>query len=639
MPLFTDDIVAEFSDMDRYHLNIDRSDYVDSGQWVIGDEIPLENIVAAFRRYDELNYQSDQGVILPLHEENSAELTGEFIVYYKDDRFDDNTLLYQDSDEGGTEYVEIGDADQTYLGYRLRFWHPSYEPPSIPSYMSTETWAKRQMGPSREIESEATLCQEELVELIDDLSEFIAAERTNDASFERLSNAIAYARRNNHMKRILSGEKTLRFGSPIDSVVRSDTLELNQFQRAAAESSLRAKDVFCIHGPPGTGKTRTLVALIKKAVDRGSSVLVCAHSNQAVDNLLVGTSTSEEPDPTSLHGLALENDFTLQRIGRDHQIHPLVRENYMEPVSGYGNVVATTTNSAGRLKDHFGDPKVRFRYTVVDEASQATIPSTLIPAELSQRLILAGDHRQLPPYCSNEDMREENFHISLFEHLMNIYGDQIAITLQRQYRMNEKIASFPNQAFYDGSLEHGEQNQDWQLGDRIPLRGINVEREKKGENELEEDGRCSGSDSPDNEAEAEIVTAQVHRLLRDGVSADDIGVITPYNGQVGLIEQSLTQLDVPPRRIEVNTIDSFQGSEREAIIVSFVRSNPEGNSGFLEFPQEGPRRLNVALTRARKRCVLIGDWDTLATQYRHDSCASYYTDLYKHLVELDVLTG
>lgn len=638
MSLFTDDIVEEFSNVPRSCIEIDKNKCADSETWGAEEKVPVESITAAFRQYEELNYGPEQGIILPLHEESSAEVTGEFVIYYKGDRFDDNILRYRDTNEGDIEHVNIRDAGETYLGYRLRFWHPSYESPDIPSYTNKRTWKSRQVGPSQEIESEAELTQEDATELFHDLSDFIAAECTERVSYDRLSHALSYASGDRSMRPMLSGARPLRFGSPIDTVVQSEALELNQFQRTAAESALRAKDAFCIHGPPGTGKTRTLVALIKEIVDRSGTVLVCAHSNQAVDNLIIGTSTSEEPDSTSLHGLAQENDFTIQRIGREHQMNPIVRENYTKPVNGYGDVVATTTNSAGRLKWPSGEPKTRFSYTIVDEATQATIPSTLIPAELSHRLILAGDHKQLPPYCSSEDMREENFHISLFEHLLNIYGDQIAITLQRQYRMNERIATFPNRAFYDDRLQHGEENRDWQLGDRIPLRGINVERENKWENESDKDDQDE-EDSPGNESEAKIVKAQVHRLIEDGVSADDIGVITPYNGQVKLIEQELSQLDLPPRRIEVDTIDSFQGSEREAIIVSFVRSNPEGNSGFLEFSEEGPRRLNVALTRARKRCVLIGDWSTLAAQYRSESCASDYADLREHLDNMGVMIG
>ena len=143
-----------------------------------------------------------------------------------------------------------------------------------------------------------------------------------------------------------------------------------------------------------------------------------------------------------------------------------------------------------------------------------------------------------------------------------------------------------------------------------------------------------------NIEEAEAVAKQVKLLLQSDLDPEDIGIITAYSGQIGKIHSQLHQLEIDqPKRVTIDTVDSFQGGEREAIIVSFVRSNEKGHSGFLEFPEEGPRRLNVALTRARKRLVLIGDWDTLGTVAPHrspeESCAHHYANLAEHLNDED----
>jgi superfamily I DNA and/or RNA helicase len=240
---------------------------------------------------------------------------------------------------------------------------------------------------------------------------------------------------------------------------------------------------------------------------------------------------------------------------------------------------------------------------------------------------LAGDHKQLPPYCADESMQEEEMHISLFEYLLNRYGDEISVLLPTQYRMHEDIVEFPNDAFYDGQLETAERNRHWSVSDLKPLMGIDISGGEQ---------RETSGNSYFNQREAEAAAKQVKLLDQSGVDAEDIGVITAYTGQKRKIEGELRQIGIAnPHRVSVDTVDSFQGGEREAIIVSFVRSNDDGHSGFLEFPDEGPRRLNVALTRARKRLVLIGDWATLGTVAPHrtpaESCADLYAELASHI--------
>ncbi|MEF8824767.1 MAG: AAA domain-containing protein [Halapricum sp.] len=399
---------------------------------------------------------------------------------------------------------------------------------------------------------------------------------------------------------------------------------MNEYQELALLWADAADDVLCIHGPPGTGKTRTLTAYVRHAVSRGQSVLVTAHSNQAVDNLLVGDSTLDEPEPDTLHSMAQEEEISIARAG-SHSKDRVVGSHYVGESVSNADVVAATTSGASKFD------KNSFDVAVVDEATQASRPSTAIVLNCARKVVLAGDHKQLPPYCADESMLDEDMHISLFEYLLGRYDDEISVLLKKQYRMNEEIAAFPNEAFYSGELETAAQNAHWAIDDLKPLMGIDIAGDEK---------RDRVGNSIANEAEAEAVAKQVKLLAISGVASEDIGVISAYRGQVRELRKRVNELDIEDsHRVTIDTVDSFQGGEREAIVVSFVRSNSEGRSGFLEFPEEGWRRLNVAVTRSRKRLVLVGDWNTLGTVAPHrqpdESCAHVYANLAEHLRETD----
>jgi superfamily I DNA and/or RNA helicase len=453
---------------------------------------------------------------------------------------------------------------------------------------------------------------------------------------------------------LLAGHRELSFASPL-AVPFEPALDLNTYQERAAVAALRADDVFCIHGPPGTGKTRTLVAIVEHAVKRGQRVLVCAHSNQAVDNIVAGESTRSAVDPASLHNLVEgdgDSSVSMIRIGSSPRDITGLSSRYfgrmgdLETDFDETDVVATTTNSAAKLKPDFDS---RFDLVVVDEATQASGPATAVPFGWGHRLtsdddyprryglrtVLAGDHKQLPPFVADPEMRDQELHTSLFEHLLDVYDSDLAQTLHRQYRMHEDIAAFASQEFYDGKLEHGEDNRTATINDLSPLRGIDD----------------SGDEQADgtsfyNPTEASYVVAQVDRALRHDVVPSDIGVITGYSGQRAHIRNELrSEFDWEAGEgVDVETIDKFQGGQREVIIVSFVRSNDQSDSGFLEFPrEEGRKRLNVALTRAKKRLVLIGDWDTLAepAEFRdaNDSCAGTFARLREYLREQNAMVS
>lgn len=403
--------------------------------------------------------------------------------------------------------------------------------------------------------------------------------------------------------------------------------QLNQQQSEAVGRALGEPTLCCIHGPPGTGKTRTLTAAIKLAVARGDRVLACAHSNQAIDNLLSGASTVDEPEDSSLHAFVLdEREVTMARVGNNSE-DPVVHRYYQGIDFTGADVVGATTSAAAELDTD------SFDLVIVDEATQADQPATFIPFLRGDNLVLAGDHKQLPPFCSDETAREEDMHVSLFEHFQRIYGEQVSTQLVRQYRMHEDIASFPSTQFYDGRLEHGDENRTWQISDLNPVVGHHIQGMEQTRDETK---------SRYNPGEAELVAQQARLLQMHGVDSSDIGIITAYSAQISEIEKALQNEDIEnPHAIGLDTIDSFQGAEREAIIVSCVRSNDDHASGFLTFPDEGKRRLNVALTRAKKRLVVIGDFVTLGETSEHrsedESCAHVYQSLYDHLRDRDWL--
>jgi len=448
----------------------------------------------------------------------------------------------------------------------------------------------------------------------------VVGELLNVVPYDRQWDAIETIQADERKADVLAGRREVGFRDATEVDVR--TGDLNEFQARAATSALRAEDVFCIHGPPGTGKTRTLTKLIAEAARDHQRVLAVAHSNQAVDNLLVGTSTAEHTDPRSLHALAADDELSIARVGSNCD-HPVVAEHYVGEDHWQADVVGATMSAAHQFPDDL------FDLVVVDEATQATIPATLIPFSKGERAVLAGDHQQLPPYHSGEHHGEEEMEKSLFEHLLEVYGDGLKTTLGTQYRMHEAIAAFPNEQFYDGQLSHSSRNRSWTIGTLDPLVGIDVEGEEK----------RTPRESIYNPAEVDAVVAEIDRLLRHGVDPGEIGVITPYTGQVAKVRSALASHERGGlhHAVDVNTIDAFQGSESEVILVSFVRSNAAGNKGFLDFPNEGPRRLNVALTRAKKRLVLVGDWVTLTelpSATSPEDCATpVFQALYDHLLE------
>ncbi|HET7752642.1 MAG TPA: AAA domain-containing protein [Anaeromyxobacteraceae bacterium] len=428
--------------------------------------------------------------------------------------------------------------------------------------------------------------------------------------------------------------------------------DLNPEQARALDLADRGEDVALVHGPPGTGKTTVLVEVIRRAVERGEQVLATAPSNLAVDNLLerlvaagvdgvrVGhparllpsvvahaleVRTAEHESARIAAGLVAEA-VALRREARkrkqrrgpgrfseardaERQARALFAEAReledraeADVLSRAPVVLATLTSLdarslAGR----------RFPLAVIDEATQAVEPAVYLALLRAERVVLAGDHLQLPPTILSAEAQAGGLGVSLFERLVALHGDAVKVTLAEQHRMNERIMRFPSDALYGGALRAHPSVAAHAIDD-APLEVVDTSG-RGFEEETPE-----GSDSKRNPGEAELVAAEVERILAAGVPPSDAAVISPYDAQVQLVRQLLERhVDAG---LEVDTVDGFQGREKDAVVVSLVRANDSGDVGFLA----DVRRMNVALTRARRKLVVVGDGATVS---RHPFYAAF----------------
>jgi len=437
---------------------------------------------------------------------------------------------------------------------------------------------------------------------------------------------------------------------------------LNASQSEAVEFALSAGDVAIIHGPPGTGKTTTVVELIRQAAARGEKVLACAPSNLAVDNLLERLVRAGErairighparvlpelqehtldllvdahPDVALARKLLREADGLRDKAARFTRAKPLpgarqeMRQQARELVADARRIEAVVVehilNSAtvicatltGLDSGVLGDRT--FGLAVIDEAAQSIEPACWIPLLRAERLILAGDHCQLPPTIISSQAAKDGLAVSLMERLIRDLGGGIARRLTTQYRMHEAIMGFSSEEFYESSLVadssvSGHLLQDLPGVTAGPLTGSPlqfVDTAGAGyDEELEPDG-----ESRRNPAEAELVGKQIEGLLDAGLAPRDIAVIAPYAAQVRLMREQLAI-----EGLEIDTVDGFQGREKEAVVISLVRSNANGEIGFLG----DTRRMNVALTRARRKLIVIGDSATIAAHPFYERLLGYF---------------
>lgn len=468
---------------------------------------------------------------------------------------------------------------------------------------------------------------------------------------------------------------------------------LNDSQKEAIRFALSCREIALIHGPPGTGKTHTLVELILQLVKQNLRLLVCGPSNISVDNIVERLASHKVPmvrlgHPARLlpsvlnHSLdvltrtseaaALVQDVRTEMDAKQSSIRKTrnarerrqiytelkdLRQEYREREKGCVNnlvggskVVLATLHGAGGY--HVNGQE--FDVVIVDEASQALEAQCWVPLlwVKTGKLVLAGDHLQLPPTIKSSNSKDQKkavknekdakrqgkdedaekaggtliqgtrLETTLFDRLLALHGPGIKRMLTTQYRMHETIMRFPSDELYESKLVAADfvkerllKDLSYQVQDtedtREPLvfwdtQGGDFPEKIEDEGIIGKGGKGMGlGDSKSNEGEAALVKMHVGNLVRAGVKADDIAVVTPYNAQLALLGGMLKEA-YPG--IELGSVDGFQGREKEAVIVSTVRSNGEHEVGFLG----EKRRLNVAMTRPKRHLCVIGDSDTIS---------------------------
>ena len=450
---------------------------------------------------------------------------------------------------------------------------------------------------------------------------------------------------------------------------------LNPTQERAVNEVLLAKDVAIVHGPPGTGKTTTLVEAINETLMRESQVLVCAQSNMAVDWIsekLVdrGINVLRIGNPTRVNDKML--GFTYERRFESHPDYPQLwairkairelRSNRKKGSESFHQKMDRLRSRAAEIEirinaELFGEARViactlvgsahrllegmKFGTLFIDEAAQALEAACWIPMKRASRVILAGDHCQLPPTVKSIAALRAGLGKTLMERIAENKPEVVTL-LKIQYRMNEDIMRFSSDWFYGGQVESAPQIKYRSILDfDHPITWIDTSNEEnqitiEGEDAPEDSASTSSSVSAANQnsdlnfkeqfvgesfgrinkAEAELTLLTLaeyftkigkQRVLSESI---DVGIISPYRAQVQYLKKLIKKYEFfkPYRRlISVNTVDGFQGQERDVILISLVRSNDEGQIGFLK----DLRRMNVAMTRARMKLIILGNKDTM----------------------------
>jgi superfamily I DNA and/or RNA helicase len=477
-------------------------------------------------------------------------------------------------------------------------------------------------------------------------------------TFDRGDQALARLRRApsssalGFLRATLAGSREPRWSAAPPPLTPRDPA-LNDGQREIAAWALAARDLALIHGPPGTGKTRTLIEVIRQLAARGDRVLATAASNTAVDNLAerlgaagvdvvrlghparVSAAVEEHTLDARLRrhrdlalsrrlldeasalqrsaetrrargtldgaGLraALQEAASLRREARQHM------RQLQEAIVRHTTVLcATCAGADAALLDD-----IAFDWVVLDEATQAVDPVALVALSRAPRAVLAGDPHQLPPTVLDPEAARAGLATTFFERLMARFPGA-ARMLEEQYRMHAAIMRFPSHSKYGGRLHAAPvaaTHTMEQLGVAPdPLRPGPVHFiDSAGKGWAEERADAGRDPSLSNPGQAARVAAEVRRLLGRGLAAAQISVIATYRAQVGLLSELLAE--EVRAGLEIATVDGFQGRENEAVVVDLVRSNERGDIGFLA----DTRRMNVALTRARRLLLVVGDSATI----------------------------
>lgn len=509
----------------------------------------------------------------------------------------------------------------------------------------------------------------------DDLPDWI---EDNLLGVDLMFDEMAYREMESAMKAVINAEDSraaelrdtlLGYRLPVTSSAQPETSNkqltttINHSQQEALKKVLNAKDVAIIHGPPGTGKTTTLVQAIKQTVASERQVLVCAPSNAAVDLLVEklseqGLNVVRIGHPARVTEQSLSKTLDARIAMHDHYKELRALRKKMEQVRskafkfkrnfGYAerqernllkqeakalkadadvlefyiiNDVLNTSDVVACTLVGSSHPMLRgkrYKTVFIDEAAQALEPACWIPILRAERVVLAGDHQQLPPTIKSIDAAREGLAKTLFEKCIERHP-QTASMLQVQYRMNENIMQFSSDYFYHGGLIADDAVKNHTVKDLPPIDFVDTAG--CGFNETQDPETLSRY----NDDEAQVLIKQLEQLIQ-AVDIEDwsfsIGIITPYSAQVERLvklAEASEELSAIHRFITINTVDAFQGQERDIIAISFVRSNDTGEIGFLA----DIRRTNVAITRVKKKLIMVGDSATLGTHEFYTALLEY----------------
>lgn len=474
----------------------------------------------------------------------------------------------------------------------------------------------------------------------------------NDVTFDRAKSVLRRLSEMTHgqardRQQLVLGATTPRFEKRPDF---TPSRPLNPEQLDAVGLALSARDVALVHGPPGTGKSTVLAELAVQCVRRGNRLLCTAASNAAVDHLLelcldAGLEAVRVGHPARV--LPHLQAHTLDLLVEAHDDRITARELFDEAFELLG--YARKQRTQGRSRARFANARAAksdayalmdearvlerraveavlgradvvcatlsmldgailanrtFDVALLDEATQALEPLALGAFLKAPTVILAGDPKQLAATVISMEAQRQGLGTSLFERVLADFGEDVKRMLKEQHRMNEQLMRFPSRELYGGELRAHPAVATRTLApllttalDAPPF--LFLDTAGKGFDESRE----PGTESLRNEGEAELVVARARELLAAGLAPEQLAVITPYSAQASLVRERLQDV----AGLEVDTVDAFQGREKEAVLVSLVRCNPEQQVGFLE----DLRRINVAITRAKRHLFVVGDSATL----------------------------
>ena len=458
-------------------------------------------------------------------------------------------------------------------------------------------------------------------------------------------------------------------------VTQRSNAKLNSSQQLAVEKALHMQDYLLIQGPPGTGKTSVIAEIVKQLCGQGQRVMLAAFTNQAVDNMLRRLDSEGFSDYVRLgHDRSVHSEVQkrlLKNLLAQPDATPLAEQTEppqtaLREILGKGQVVASTTatwssekyaaptfNDRAAQTEHAAQLPLQFDVAIIDEASQLTVPALLGAIRLAKRFILVGDDKQLPPLVLSKEAAAQGLAESLFTFLkqrnddyMNIHGDgeSACVSLQVQYRMNPWISHYSSVVFYEKKLVAAEFLKRRLLEVRpatpalvaevsaitqaiepsYPLVFLDVRPRE--ERNLQHLGEVKS-----NATEAQAIRTLVQGLLTRGIAEHDIGIIAPFRAQVATIRRHLFTPDEASGWSGINadtpmlidTVDRFQGGERMVIIMSFTVAQPLGTNSPLRDFLTNPNRLNVALTRAQRKLVLVGCLPSLENLPYYDRLLAY----------------